>query len=71
MGIGLTDGPQLLLKGVLVLQTDGLLLARRQAGVWSVTGPSDRVLIGGFDLLGPAQKGLVVRKLLFELMHIA
>src|SRR5690348_5900876 len=68
--IGLADSPELLLKGMLLCQTSLALLAGRAIFVGSLLRPGDRLLINGFDLFGPAPERLVVRELLFELMHI-
>ena len=68
---GLTECPQLLLEGVLLRHANVLTFPWRKGKVRTLRGPGDRRIIDRFDVLGPGEQYLILRKLLLEIMHIA
>ena len=69
--VGATDFEQVLLEGMLVPQASLLLLWWGEVRVRTLLGPGHRLLLDVLNGCGPAQELLIVRMLLFEVMHIA
>lgn len=67
--IGLTQLPELLFKGTLLCLSLLRLFAGREARLRTVLSPSDGPLIDVLHRSGPGQQVLIVRELLFEIVH--
>jgi hypothetical protein len=53
VGIRLAKLPEMLLEGALPCCANAVELAWRQAGIELLSGPGNRLLIDGFDVLSP------------------
>src|SRR5947209_12878681 len=67
----LTELPETLLEGVLLCHAHAVALAWRQGGFEFLFGPGYRLLIDGFDILGPASQFLILGKIVFQIMDVA
>jgi hypothetical protein len=71
MSIRLAKLPETLLEGMLLCHADAIALAWGQVSIEWLLGPSNGLLIEGFEVLGPPSQFLVEGKIVFEVMHVA
>lgn len=71
VGIRLAELPETLLEGVVLPHAQRGELAWRQARIELLLGPGHRLLLDGFDLLGPQVDCLILRKVVFQVMDVA
>src|SRR5947209_7806380 len=67
----LRDLPEALLEDVLLRHACLVLLGRGKTGIRTVFRPGDGLFVEGFDGFGPGEQLLIVRAILFEVMHVA